>query len=345
MKPHPNNFCGGNYQDWAEVMLTPKCNGKCAWCVENGGFKPKDQVPWHVLANKLIESGKKNVILLGGEPTLYEDLELLCEALYRYGLNVYITTNGSNLERIAGLSPHLEGVNLSIHHFDLKKNAEITGIEITSEELDWFMGLHGLDHDPMTVRFNCTCFKGGIDHFDAFYKYLDWAKRAGANEVRFAEMKGNPDAFVNLAPFFSGIGACSQVRNGLRIQGDKFEPFRSGCNQTLWWEDIRVSFRFMCGLQTPCRPRPQVGHNDQVDTKAVLYYNGQFYDSWQRASEHKEEQLRGMKTTDTTVTVQTMRVLNDLVDGIMLGNTPKEVAINRMLTMLSEGEVPIGKSA
>jgi len=28
VEPYYKNFCGGNYQDWLEVMLLPECNGK-----------------------------------------------------------------------------------------------------------------------------------------------------------------------------------------------------------------------------------------------------------------------------------------------------------------------------
>jgi hypothetical protein len=40
-QPHPDNFCGGAFQDWVEVMLTEKCNGKCPWCVEKLGWHPE----------------------------------------------------------------------------------------------------------------------------------------------------------------------------------------------------------------------------------------------------------------------------------------------------------------
>jgi len=38
--PHSKNFCGGNFQDWLEMKLTNVCNGRCEWCVEEGGFRP-----------------------------------------------------------------------------------------------------------------------------------------------------------------------------------------------------------------------------------------------------------------------------------------------------------------
>ena len=72
-KPHPENFCGGNYQDWVEVMLTEKCNGKCSWCIEKRGWHPKKHAQPYEIVNAILETGRKNVILLGGEPTLYPD--------------------------------------------------------------------------------------------------------------------------------------------------------------------------------------------------------------------------------------------------------------------------------
>jgi hypothetical protein len=58
MKPNKNNFCGGNFQDWLEVNLTDKCNGKCVWCIEKAGYHPEKHAGWQTIVKKAIESDK-----------------------------------------------------------------------------------------------------------------------------------------------------------------------------------------------------------------------------------------------------------------------------------------------
>lgn len=56
MLPNKNNFCGGNFSDWIEVMLIDKCNGNCSWCIEKEGYKPKKIVAWQELVDVIIEN-------------------------------------------------------------------------------------------------------------------------------------------------------------------------------------------------------------------------------------------------------------------------------------------------
>ena len=132
MLPNKNNFCGGSFSDWIEVMLIDKCYGHCSWCVEKEGYKPKEIATWQKLFDKLIQSGKKNIIFLGGEPTLYKDLCFLIKNLYLLDRNTYITTNGSLLcsEYIENNLYELTGINISIHHYNLGMNKQITGIKL-----------------------------------------------------------------------------------------------------------------------------------------------------------------------------------------------------------------------
>jgi molybdenum cofactor biosynthesis enzyme MoaA len=129
MKPHPNNFCGGNFQDWLEVYLTNKCNGSCSWCVDKNGWSPKEKAPVAELAKAIIDAPQKKVILLGGEPTLYPDLKKLIQTISKEK-EVYLTTNGGKLspnyvkENLVGLT----GLNVSIHSYWAAENEAITGI-------------------------------------------------------------------------------------------------------------------------------------------------------------------------------------------------------------------------
>lgn len=276
MKPNPKNFCGGNFQDWLEVMLTGKCNGKCSWCVERGGFKPKDPyITPHQLATAIIETQKKHIILLGGEPTLYGNMRELLEYLVEAKKKVYITTNGSKLEPyyaefdLKGVT----GVNISIHSFPLEKNEEITGVKISGHGLAH--AIERLKKRGVGIRFNCNIIRGYTDDLLKVAEYLKLAKRFGADKVRFAELKNDTKNFVGLEEIF---GPNFGLNNN---------PFVDGCNHDAVIGDMPVNFRQMCGLQIPLRPRPD---NPELAAKKVLYYDGKIYDGWQTQVVHDLEE-------------------------------------------------------
>jgi pyruvate-formate lyase-activating enzyme len=276
MIPNERNFCGGNFQDWLEVMLTEKCNGKCSWCIEKKGYRPKERASWLELCGRIVESGKKNIILLGGEPTLYPELERMVRALaVAHNLNVYLTTNGSKLTRefVHSCLPHIHGVNISIHSYDLDENEEVTGIKLSADTLK--LAIDTLHTHRATVRLNCNLIKGYIDSKGEIHRYIGFAMHLKADSIRFAELKEDPENFMSL--------------HG--IYGDKYginnEPFGLGCNTDAEINGMPVNIRQMCGLQTDRRKKPL---NPQQLAKTVLYYDGKFYDGWQTKENGMTEQ-------------------------------------------------------
>ena len=265
MKPNKKNFCGGNFSDWLEVMLIDKCNGRCQWCIEKEGYHPSEHVTWQKLADSIEKTGKKNIILLGGEPPLYVNLREIINKLSDKGMNVYLTTNGSRITPafVKECLLRLRGINISIHDYDLTKNRHITGINLNEENLKKAIN----SFISSTVRLNCNLIKGNIDSYEQIHHYIEFAKRIGADSVRFAELKNSESEFVDLTDIF---GSKYGINN---------EPFGLGCNTDVVLERMPVNFRQMCGLQTNKRTRPQ---NPEQAKKQVMYYDGNIYDGWQR---------------------------------------------------------------
>jgi len=264
--PHPENFCGGAFQDWLEVNLTNKCNARCSWCIEKLGFHPDHIATWEQLAQAAISTGKKNIILLGGEPTLYPDIKPLIEKLVANQLKVWVTTNGCRInpgyckENFQGIA----GVNISIHHFDMRLNHDITHLYLNTQVLE--QGIKTIHELGGSIRFNCNTIRGYIDSENTIREYITFAKTLGADSVRFAELKVDENNFVNL----------TEVLNGKYGLND--DPFINGCHKEAIIDGMPVNFRQMCGLQTNCRPAP---HNPKQHSKQVLYYDGKIYAGWQ----------------------------------------------------------------
>lgn len=284
MKPHPNNFCSGRFADWLEVMLWPECNGSCEWCVEKGGYHPENHASWREIADKALATQRRNIVLLGGEPTLYPDLDKIINSLAGVR-NLYITTNGSLLTKEFVQNKMLftlAGINISIHHYDMDRNKAITGIFLEIDILkDAIVKLR--EHN-VNVRFNCNLIKGEIDSRDSIYKYIEFARNMGANDIRLAELRGANGEFVDLAVVFD------------HDFGLNDEPFTQGCNREATINGMKVSLRQMCGLQNSYRPKPI--DPEQITSDHVLYYDGNLYEGWQRT---KEIQMKYKKKTFTTV--------------------------------------------
>lgn len=271
MKPCKTNFCGGNFQDWLEVMLIDKCNGKCLWCIERDGYRPPEHVGWECLVDAILLSKKRNIILLGGEPTMYKDLGEIVKALHMRR-NLYITTNASRMNRLY-IRHNLKGIvgaNLSIHSFNLKENKKITGIDLDYDKL--WGGIDQLHKQGASVRFNCNLIKGHIDNEFKIIDYITFVKEMGGDSIRFAELKADKDNFIDAAKILD-------YQYGLND-----DPFTKGCHQNAIINDMPINFRQMCGLQTDMRVKPD--NPEQPYPKEVLYYDGLIYQGWQKDRRH-----------------------------------------------------------
>ena len=291
--PYPTNFCGCGFPDWLEVHLTPRCNGKCAWCVERNGFRPRYAISWEALVAEAIATGRQNIILLGGEPTLHPDFGRIVAALADAGRSPCVTTNGGLLT-VAWVQRNLRGiskVNISVHHYDLAANQRITGIRLTEAGLR--ASIAAIKELGAEVRMNCNCIRGAIDSECELRAYARWARGLGAGSIRFAELKQADESFVDLEDVF----------------GDRFgvnrDPFRLGCSCNGELEGMPINIRLMCGMQTRRRPCPT---NPKRQPHPVLYYNGVMYDGWQQAEESDmtlkelEELLKRVASGEVTIT-------------------------------------------
>lgn len=283
-KPNRNNFCGGAFADWLEVNLIAKCNAACPWCIERDGYHPKNVAPVDTLIKRMLDTGKKNIILLGGEPTLHQSIGNIISALYQKDRCVYVTTNGILLtpDFVEKNLLLLTGINISIHDYDLLSHNEMCKSRLSEPVL---VAAISTFNDTTMIRLNCNLIRGHIDSRRKIDAYIEFAKRIGANGVRFAELKDDVDNWVDMTDI---LGSEYGVNN---------DPFGLGCVTDVKINGMPVNLRQMCGLQTPLRKQPT---NPEQVTKQVLYYDGQIYDGW-RKKMTTEEILKRVKSGEITI--------------------------------------------
>jgi molybdenum cofactor biosynthesis enzyme MoaA len=190
------------YPEQIDIMVTAGCNAKCAFCVQEATYKPKNtQDDQFILAlqnhfGDFYRSGGRKVVITGGEPLLnvprvlstlkelnsYPDLKL--KALYT-NASLLLHPWGKTTVAEALKSANLGCVNISVHHYDDSINNEILGLpnKVATQEI--VAHLRDLD---LPFRFNLVVQKGGIDNTDKFMRYVEWALDLGVQDIYAREL-------------------------------------------------------------------------------------------------------------------------------------------------------------
>lgn len=112
------------------IELTQLCNLKCIHC----GYKNcyPCSIDYNIaiqVISKCLSFGLKRVVLTGGEPTLYKDLNNLLHFCKSLGLETKLTTNGSQLDTLVPLLDEslLDIIVVSIDAFDPMTYIKIRG--------------------------------------------------------------------------------------------------------------------------------------------------------------------------------------------------------------------------
>lgn len=268
MKPSRSNACSG-CAPCLQVKVTSDCNGSCVWCIERGGFTPQTQSP-RAMVRAIATTDKEDVIFTGGEPTLSANLAPLIEATVALGKHAWIWTNGHSFGKSFVAGPHaddlfalgISGVTLSIHNFDLARNAAITGIDLDFGELR--AGASRAKDLGVKIHLTCNLVRGEIDSLDKMRIYIDFSKRLRVDKLRFAELSGGPPAFVDMTEIIDGL------------PGD---PFTQGCETHRVIDGMPTRLSLACGLNNPTRPTPV---DPELSLNPVLFEDGVVHAGWLR---------------------------------------------------------------
>ena len=271
---HKNNPCAGVYGDCLDVVLTNECNAKCSFCVQrnNKHYIPKGTA-YHI-EDIIMDHPAKNILLVGGEPTLYHRLGDLLPKISKTK-KVYLTTNGSLLNITSSLSRNLQllsGLNISIHSPSEKDNNKIFGIKdvkcpngVEFQSIRDTVKFLKSKNPSMNIRINANLFKGGIDSPEKAQEMIDLARYLGVKSIRFAELQGvsKEDGFIFASDIFP-------------YEFLKDNPFTSGCETVMTVDNFPVTIRRVCGIVSKNLPpvknpigrnaRTQVLHSDGVIT-------------------------------------------------------------------------------
>jgi GTP 3',8-cyclase len=166
--------------------VTDRCDFRCVYCMaENMTFLPKKDLlsleELDRLCTAFVELGVRKIRLTGGEPLVRRNIMSLVEALGRHLRSgaldeLTVTTNGSQLERFAGLlrAAGVRRVNVSLDTLDPARFQAIT----RWGKYDKVMGgIEAAKAAGLHVKINAVALKGVNE--DEFDRMIAWCGAEG----------------------------------------------------------------------------------------------------------------------------------------------------------------------
>lgn len=269
-QPCPRNSCQGGYGPCLDVKFTNQCNGRCEFCIEKDGYSPKE-AELNVLIGHAIADPSPTVLVLGGEPMCQmARLVTFLEGIRPYKKKIYLTTNGCYMskENAVLLGRLLDGINISIHHYDQTIANDIIRPVNEHTKLNFIKlakSIPILQSLGCPVRLNVNLVKGYLDTRAQIDKMIDVAAQWGVDTIRFTELQNVDDhLFVDATKLFPTLA--------------DIDPWSDGCEQTVdVVQDVKVIVKIGCGHVVNSRPKPPCTGKSVCH---VMYPNGEVTEGW-----------------------------------------------------------------
>jgi len=138
----------------ASVIFLPWCNLRCPYCHNPSIVNPEedslDSIELIIDAIKKRKNLITSVVITGGEPTLYDDLQKYIDLFHSWGLKVKVDTNGTRPEVVKKITPDYIAMDLKT---SLKKYVALGYSESTDkieESLKWIKK-SGIEYEIRTT--------------------------------------------------------------------------------------------------------------------------------------------------------------------------------------------------
>jgi len=187
---------------YLDIITSDYCQKDCKFCCAN----LKGEKQWLNIdnINKCLDFvwgiGVREIIVGGGEPTIFPDLERLLITINKYDFEkIWLTTNGLILSRSQAIqemiSKYITNLNLSVISFDADRQELFGGTKqiITIEE---YQNISNFMHDnSVDIRVNNTVFKNNNDSVLKMKEFVDIASQF-ADDIRFTPLFKTEPYFV-----------------------------------------------------------------------------------------------------------------------------------------------------
>lgn len=282
--PFKENLCSKYATKMLSIKINNVCNRCCSFCVDRGG-RQGEYINVKKNAQEAINKADyKTVIITGGEPFLnFNEVVELATLLRKHKDRIVLNTNGSLLseEKVLKLNGLIDELQVSIHHYDEKRNGKILGGIVSFENMK-----KALAKKEFMFSINSTFNKEYTkeERPIAVDKMIDLAVYLNANRLRLTELKKvEKEEFIIADEFFE--------KNHPFIGRSSNDLITKGCTYYYEKKGIMVSVKRLCnfakGKDAPafsCCFINTAGQKkidvDTKDTFKVIYSDALVTDDW-----------------------------------------------------------------
>lgn len=186
-EPYPT-MCGTywlNKRTYLDIVLTDRCNANCDFCIADLIHKKLDcnlDIFKRKITYAIEHLNVKEVLLLGGEPTMSKDLIPIIKWLTTQKLDkIVMTTNGLKLAHDLNyceqvMSAGLTDINVSFMNIWENKQCTITHVKNCLKTTDVASIYEIANRYGVSMRINTNTFRGNNDNTSDFFQFYNHVK-------------------------------------------------------------------------------------------------------------------------------------------------------------------------
>lgn len=285
------NQCDGILKS-LDVRFTKACDNNCDFCIEREGIDSLGVTDVKKMIKTTLNTDKKDILILGGEPLLFPELVLeYIKGIRDHADTIYLTTS---LPRVITTDEGnkifleilhlLDGINISVHHYDDSKNNEVLNSSMPYDRLDFLRKMLKNEEFAEKARICCNLVRGFISTKYDIDKFVDTMYFFGAKHIKLNELQHVP---------------ASEFISFEDVYGVKFEsPFAHGCQTDisyLFGNRLKITLKRSCfcnkdeSIATATTAdlikcvqkciKNKISPNKE-NTFQVLYENGELQNEW-----------------------------------------------------------------
>lgn len=198
------NSCDGIYNDSLDVRFTKMCDNNCAFCIERGGIDSFGKTNVKKLIKETIISGKKNILILGGEPLLnIEDTLEYVVGIRDYVDYIYLTTSlpesiSQNYNCFLQIMDYLDGLNISLQHYNPDINNDILKAGNRFNRIALLGKILKEDVHANKVRVSINLCKNYIDNKDELMTCIKILEGMNCKHIKINELQNvSKDLYIS----------------------------------------------------------------------------------------------------------------------------------------------------
>lgn len=216
--------------------FTKSCDNSCSFCIEKDGLDSLGKTEPEKIAESILKTDVKDILILGGEPFLQPEKLLTLIQLIRKDVDkIFITTSLPKSvkvenETILKILSLIDGLNVSIQSTNSKENNKILNAKYKHNRLEILSNLNKFF--PTKIRTNINLVKGGIDSKDKLISTLIDLKTIGCEHIKINELQHSPNLYVSYEEIM-----------GIKMKS----PFSCGCNEFIEsFLDMKIELKRSC---------------------------------------------------------------------------------------------------